>query len=435
MGILSKVFKSYSEKEVKRVMPIVDSINELEESISKLSDEELKNKTTEFKAQLKEGKTLDDILPEAFAVVREASKRVLGMRHFDVQLIGGIILHQGRIAEMKTGEGKTLVATLPAYLNALTGEGVHVITVNDYLAKRDSEWMGKVYRFLGLSVGLIINGMNPKEKQEAYSCDITYGTNNEFGFDYLRDNMVIYKNQLVQRKLAYAIVDEIDSILIDEARTPLIISGRASESSNLYKKADSFVRKLTPKIIVEEDVKDYEQAEDNEKYDYIVDLKAKSATLTGKGIKKAEQEFGLANFNDLDNSELVHNVNQALRAYGIMKKDVDYIVKDGEVLIVDEFTGRIMYGRRYNNGLHQAIEAKERVKIADESKTLATITFQNYFRMYGKLSGMTGTAMTEENEFQEIYKLDVIEIPTNKPMIRKDNPDIVKMKMLNLELL
>ena len=425
MGILSKVFKSYSEKEVKRVMPIVDSINELEEYISKLSDEELKNKTTEFKAQLKEGKTLDDILPEAFAVVREASKRVLGMRHFDVQLIGGIILHQGRIAEMKTGEGKTLVATLPAYLNALTGEGVHVITVNDYLAKRDSEWMGKVYRFLGLSVGLIINGMNPKEKQEAYSCDITYGTNNEFGFDYLRDNMVIYKNQLVQRKLAYAIVDEIDSILIDEARTPLIISGRASESSNLYKKADSFVRKLTPKIIVEEDVKDYEQAEDNEKYDYIVDLKAKSATLTGKGIKKAEQEFGLANFNDLDNSELVHNVNQALRAYGIMKKDVDYIVKDGEVLIVDEFTGRIMYGRRYNNGLHQAIEAKERVKIADESKTLATITFQNYFRMYGKLSGMTGTAMTEENEFQEIYKLDVIEIPTNKPMIRKDNPDIV----------
>ena len=425
MGILSKVFKSYSEKEVKRVMPIVDSINELEESISKLSDEELKNKTTEFKTQLKEGKTLDDILPEAFAVVREASKRVLGMRHFDVQLIGGIILHQGRIAEMKTGEGKTLVATLPAYLNALTGEGVHVITVNDYLAKRDSEWMGKVYRFLGLSVGLIINGMNPKEKQEAYSCDITYGTNNEFGFDYLRDNMVIYKNQLVQRKLAYAIVDEIDSILIDEARTPLIISGRASESSNLYKKADSFVRKLTPKIIVEEDVKDYEQAEDNEKYDYIVDLKAKSATLTGKGIKKAEQEFGLANFNDLDNSELVHNVNQALRAYGIMKKDVDYIVKDGEVLIVDEFTGRIMYGRRYNNGLHQAIEAKERVKIADESKTLATITFQNYFRMYGKLSGMTGTAMTEENEFQEIYKLDVIEIPTNKPMIRKDNPDIV----------
>ena len=425
MGIFSKVFKSYSEKEVKRVMPIVTSINELEESISKLSDDELKNKTAEFKAKLAEGKTLDDILPESFAVVREASKRVLGLRHFDVQLIGGIILHQGRIAEMKTGEGKTLVATLPAYLNALTGEGVHVITVNDYLAKRDSEWMGKVYRFLGLSVGLIINGMNPKEKQEAYNCDITYGTNNEFGFDYLRDNMVIYKNQLVQRKLSYAIVDEIDSILIDEARTPLIISGRASASSNLYKKADSFVRKLTPKIIVEEDVKDYEQAEDNEKYDYVEDLKAKSATLTQKGIEKAEKEFGIANFNDLDNSELVHNVNQALRAYGIMKKDVDYIVKDGEVLIVDEFTGRIMYGRRYNNGLHQAIEAKEKVKIADESKTLATITFQNYFRMYGKLSGMTGTAMTEENEFQEIYKLDVIEIPTNKPMIRKDNSDIV----------
>ena len=425
MGIFSSVFKSYSEKEVKRVMPIVDQINEVEATISKLSDEELKNKTKEFKKQLAEGKILDDILPEAFAVVREASKRVLGMRHFDVQLIGGIILHQGRIAEMKTGEGKTLVATLPAYLNALTGEGVHVITVNDYLAKRDSEWMGKVYRFLGLSVGLIINGMNPKQKQDAYNCDITYGTNNEFGFDYLRDNMVIYKNQLVQRKLHYAIIDEIDSILIDEARTPLIISGRANKSSDLYKKADSFVRKLTPKVIVEEDVKDFEQAEDNEKYDYIVDLKAKSATLTQKGIKKAEEEFKLENFNDLENSELVHNVNQALRAYGIMEKDTDYIVKDGEVLIVDEFTGRIMYGRRYNNGLHQAIEAKEKVKIADESKTLATITFQNYFRMYQKLSGMTGTAMTEESEFQEIYKLDVIEIPTNKPMVRKDNPDVI----------
>ena len=425
MGILSSVFKSYSEKEVKRVMPIVEEINNLEETISKLSDEELKAKTAEFKKKLADGSSLDDILPESFAVVREASKRVLGMRHFDVQLIGGIILHQGRIAEMKTGEGKTLVATLPAYLNALTGEGVHVITVNDYLAKRDSEWMGKVYRFLGLSVGLIINGMNPKEKQDAYNCDITYGTNNEFGFDYLRDNMVIYKNQLVQRKLHYAIVDEIDSILIDEARTPLIISGRANKSSDLYKKADSFVRKLTPKIIVEEDVKDFEQAEDNEKYDYIVDLKAKSATLTQKGIKKAEEEFKLENFNDLENSELVHNVNQALRAYGIMKKDTDYIVKDGEVLIVDEFTGRIMYGRRYNNGLHQAIEAKEKVKIADESKTLATITFQNYFRMYQKLSGMTGTAMTEEAEFQEIYKLDVIEIPTNKPMIRKDNHDVI----------
>ncbi len=422
---MGKFFKSYSEKEVKRVQPIIDKINGLEDEISKLSDEELRAKTDEFRTQLKEGKTLDDILPEAFTVVREASKRVLGMRHFDVQLIGGIVLHQGRIAEMKTGEGKTLVATLPVYLNALSGEGVHVITVNDYLAKRDSEWMGKVYRFLGLTVGLVINGMNPKQKQDAYNCDVTYGTNNEFGFDYLRDNMVIYKNQLVQRKLHYAIVDEIDSILIDEARTPLIISGRANKSSDLYKKADSFVRKLTPKVIVEEDVKDFEQAESLEEYDYVVDLKAKSATLTQKGIKKAEEEFKLENFNDIENSELVHNVNQALRAHGIMKKDIDYIVKDGEVLIVDEFTGRIMEGRRYNNGLHQAIEAKEHVTIADESKTLATITFQNYFRMYEKLSGMTGTAMTEEEEFEEIYKLDVIEIPTNKPMIREDEPDVI----------
>lgn len=419
------LFKTYSEKEVKRVMPIVAKINSLEDEISKLSDSELIAKTPYFKEQLKNGKTLDDILPEAFAVVREASKRVLGMRHFDVQLIGGIILHQGRIAEMKTGEGKTLVATLPVYLNALTGEGVHVITVNDYLAKRDSEWMGKLYKFLGLSVGLVIAGMNPAEKQVAYGCDVTYGTNNEFGFDYLRDNMVIYKNQLVQRKLKYAIVDEIDSILIDEARTPLIISGRGAESSNLYQKADRFVKKLQPKIIIEEDDKDLEQSEDNEKYDYIVDLKSKSATLTQKGIKKAEQEFNLENFNDLENSELVHDVNQALHANGIMKRDKDYIVKDGQVLIVDEFTGRIMYGRRYNNGLHQAIEAKEHVKINDESKTLATITFQNYFRMYEKLSGMTGTAMTEEAEFEEIYKLDVVEIPTNKPMIRKDNPDII----------
>ena len=419
------LFKSYSEKEVKRVMPIVEKINGLEEEISKLSDHELRGKTDYFKAQLAEGKTLDDILPEAFAVVREASKRALGMRPFDVQLIGGIILHQGRIAEMKTGEGKTLVATLPVYLNALEGKGVHVITVNDYLAKFQSEWMGKIYKFLGLSVGLVIAGMEPYQKQKAYGADITYGTNNEFGFDYLRDNMVIYKNQLVQRGLHYAIVDEIDSILIDEARTPLIISGRANESSDLYKKADSFVRKLQPKVIVEEDVKDFDQAEDNEKYDYIVDLKAKSASLTQKGIKKAEEEFGLENFNDLENSTLVHHVNQALRAYGIMKKDIDYIVKDGEVLIVDEFTGRIMYGRRYNNGLHQAIEAKEKVKIADESKTLATITFQNYFRMYDKLSGMTGTAMTEEEEFQEIYNLDVIAIPTNKPMIRKDENDVI----------
>ena len=419
------LFKTYSEKEVKRVRPIVEKINSLEPAMKELSDSELVAKTPYFKEQLKNGKTLDDILPEAFAVVREASRRVLGMRHFDVQLIGGIILHQGRIAEMKTGEGKTLVATLPVYLNALTGEGVHVITVNDYLAKRDSEWMGNLYRFLGLSVGLVIAGMNPKQKQEAYACDVTYGTNNEFGFDYLRDNMVIYKNQLVQRKLKYAIIDEIDSILIDEARTPLIISGRGAQSSNLYQKADHFVKKLQAKVIIEEDDKDYEQEEDNEKYDYIVDLKAKSATLTQQGIKKAEQEFGLENFNDLENSELVHDVNQALHANGIMKKDKDYIVKDGQVLIVDEFTGRIMYGRRYNDGLHQAIEAKEHVKINDESKTLATITFQNYFRMYEKLSGMTGTAMTEEAEFQEIYKLDVVEIPTNKPMIRKDNSDII----------
>ena len=419
------IFKTYSEKEVKRVKPIVDKINSLEEEMSKLSDSELRSKTDYFKEQLKQGKTLDDILPEAFAVVREASKRVLGMRHFDVQLIGGIILHQGRIAEMKTGEGKTLVATLPVYLNALEGKGVHVITVNDYLAKRDSEWMGKLYKYLGLSVGLVIAGMEPSEKQAAYNADVTYGTNNDFGFDYLRDNMVIYKDQLVQRGLHYAIIDEIDSILIDEARTPLIISGRANESSDLYKKANNFVKKLTPKVIVEEDVKDFDQAEDNEKYDYIIDLKAKSASLTGKGIKKAEEAFGLENFNDLENSTLVHHVNQALRAHGVMKKDIDYIVKDGEVLIVDEFTGRIMYGRRYNNGLHQAIEAKEHVKIADESKTLATITFQNFFRMYDKLSGMTGTAMTEEAEFEEIYNLDVIAIPTNKPMIRKDENDVI----------
>ena len=425
MGLVSKIFGTYSEKEVKRVMPIVNKINSLESEISSLTDEQLTNKTKEFKEELEKGKTLDDILPEAFAVVREASKRVLGMRHFDVQLIGGIILHQGRIAEMKTGEGKTLVATLPVYLNALTGKGVHVITVNDYLAKRDSEWMGKVYKFLGLTVGLVISGMNPQNKQEAYNADVTYGTNNEFGFDYLRDNMVIYKDQAVQRGLSYAIVDEIDSILIDEARTPLIISGRANKSSDLYKRANDFVRKLSPKVIVEEDIKDTDQAEDNENYDYIVDLKAKSASLTQKGIKKAENEFRLENLNDLDNSDIVHHINQALRAHGIMKKDIDYIVKDGEVLIVDEFTGRIMYGRRYNNGLHQAIEAKEHVNIADESKTLATITFQNYFRMYDKLSGMTGTAMTEEAEFREIYNLDVISIPTNKPMIRKDANDVI----------
>ena len=425
MGLFKKIFGTYSEKEVKRVMPIVEKINSLEPEMEKLSDKELADKTNYFKEQLAKGKTLDDILPEAFAVVREASKRVLGMRHFDVQLIGGIILHQGRISEMKTGEGKTLVATLPVYLNALTGKGVHVVTVNEYLAKRDSDWMGKVYRFLGLSVGLILSRMDPVAKRQAYNADVTYGTNSEYGFDYLRDNMVIRKEDMVQRGLNYAIVDEIDSILIDEARTPLIISGRANKSSDLYKKADSFVRKLTPKVIIEEDAKDVDQAEDNENYDYIVDLKAKSATLTQKGTKKAETFFGVENLNDLENSDLVHNINQALHAHGVKKKDIDYIVKDGEVLIVDEFTGRIMYGRRYSDGLHQAIEAKENVKIADESKTLATITYQNYFRMYEKLSGMTGTAMTEEAEFKEIYNLDVIEIPTNKPLIRKDLTDII----------
>ena len=419
------LFKSYSEKEVKRVQPIVNKINSLEPEMEKLTDAELRAKTDYFKAQLAEGKTLDDILPEAFAVVREASKRVLEMRHFDVQLIGGIILHQGRIAEMKTGEGKTLVATLPVYLNALTGKGVHVITVNDYLAKRDSEWMGKLYKFLGLSVGLNISRMNQQDKQKAYACDITYGTNNEYGFDYLRDNMVIHKEDMVQRGLEYAIVDEIDSILIDEARTPLIISGRANKSSDLYKRADDFVKRLQAKVIIEEDIKDEAQLEDNEKYDYIVDLKAKTATLTQKGIKKAEEYFQVENFNDLDNTDIVHNVNQALKAHGVMKRDKDYIVKDGEVLIVDEFTGRIMYGRRYNAGLHQAIEAKEGVKIADEQKTLANITFQNYFRMYNKLSGMTGTAKTEEEEFREIYNLDVVCIPTNLPVARDDKNDII----------
>ena len=425
MNLIKKIFGTYSEKELKRIRPIVEKINSLEPEMEKLSDKELRAKTDEFKDRLNKGETLDDILPEAFAVVREASKRVLGLRHFDVQLIGGIVLHQGRIAEMKTGEGKTLVATLPVYLNALTGKGVHVITVNDYLAKYQGEMMGNLYKFLGLTIGIALSGMEPNEKKEAYAADITYGTNNEFGFDYLRDNMVIYKEQAVQRGLHYAIVDEIDSILIDEARTPLIISGRGSQSSDLYKKANDFVARLKAKVLVEEDIKDEAQAEDNENYDYIVDLKAKSASLTQKGIKKAETEFRLENLNDLENSDLVHHINQAIRAHGIMKKDIDYIVKDGEVLIVDEFTGRIMYGRRYNNGLHQAIEAKEHVKIADESKTLATITFQNYFRMYEKLSGMTGTAMTEEEEFREIYNLDVVEIPTNKPMIRVDQSDVI----------
>ncbi|MBR6033798.1 MAG: preprotein translocase subunit SecA [Clostridia bacterium] len=425
MGIFNKIFGSYSDKEIKRITPIVEKINSLEPEYEKLTDKELQNKTVEFKQRLANGETLDDILPEAYAVVREGSKRVLGLRHFDVQMMGGIILHQGRIAEMKTGEGKTLVASLPLYLNALTGKGTHLVTVNDYLAKYQGEMMGNLYRFLGLSVGLVLSGMNPMDKQKAYNADITYGTNNEYGFDYLRDNMVIYKENMVQRPLHYAIVDEVDSILIDEARTPLIISGTGAESSILYKQANDFVRRLTPKIIVEEDIKDEAQAEDNEKYDYIVDLKAKSASLTQKGIKKAEDAFHVENLNDLSNSELVHHINQALRAHGIMKRDTDYIVKDGEVLIVDEFTGRIMYGRRYNNGLHQAIEAKENVKIANESKTLATITFQNYFRMYEKLAGMTGTAMTEENEFREIYNLDVITIPTNKPMIRIDHNDII----------
>ncbi len=426
MGFLSKIFKSYSEKEVNRVMPLVEKINSLEPEMEKLSDEELRAKTAYFKGELANGKTLNDILPEAFAVMREASKRVLGMRHFDVQLIGGIILHQGRIAEMKTGEGKTLVATLPVYLNALEGKGVHVITVNEYLARRDSEWMGKVYRFLGLSVGLVLGQQESSIKREAYNADITYCTNSELGFDYLRDNMVVRKEDMVQRGMHYAILDEIDSILIDEARTPLIISGMSqNKTSDLYKKADSFVKRLQAKTIVEDDVKNIEQTEDNENYDYIIDLKAKTAALTGKGIAKAEQYFNLENYNDLENSDIVHNVTQALRANGIMKKDIDYIVKDGEVLIVDEFTGRIMYGRRYSDGLHQAIEAKEGVKIADESRTLATITYQNFFRLYDKLAGMTGTAMTEEDEFREIYHLDVIAIPTNRPLIRKDEIDAV----------
>ena len=443
--LLTTIFGDPQKKILRRLQRKVDEINDLSEKYEKMSDEKLKETFEKLKKSLSK-KDLDDILPDVFALVREASTRVLGMRHFDVQLIGGMVLHEGKVAEMKTGEGKTLVATLPVSLNAMEGKGVHVVTVNDYLAQRDASWMGNLYNFLGLSVGVIINEesfifdpeydneehedknmrkLRPATRKEAYAADITYGTNNEFGFDYLRDNMVIYKDQLVQRPLNYAIVDEIDSILIDEARTPLIISGRANQASDIYKKADRFVAKLEARTIIEEDVKDEEQAAENEKYDYVIDLKAKSASLTAKGIEKAEKEFELENLNDLNNSELVHAINQALRAHGIMKKDVDYIVKSGEVLIVDEFTGRIMYGRRYNNGLHQAIEAKEHVKVADESKTLANITFQNYFRMYEKLSGMTGTAMTEEQEFEEIYKLDVIEIPTNKPIQRKDLPDII----------
>ena len=423
MSFLEKIFGTYSDKEIKKILPLVDKIYTYEEEYKKLSDEELKNKTSEFKNRLQNGETLDDILPEAYAVVCEASSRVLGMRHFRVQRIGGIILHQGRIAEMKTGEGKTLVATLPVYLNALSGKGVHVVTVNDYLATRDSTWMGKLYKFLGLSVGLVINGMTADEKRAAYNADITYGTNNEFGFDYLRDNMAMCKEDMVQRPLNYAIVDEIDSILIDEARTPLIISGMVDKKTDLYAKANSFARDLKAKVIVEGNDKEFD--DNDEEYDYIVDLKANSVALTDRGTKKAERYFGIEDLADLDNLEISHHINQAIRAYGLMKKDKDYIVRDGEVLIVDEFTGRIMIGRRYSDGLHQAIEAKENVKIAAESQTLATITFQNYFRLYNKLAGMTGTAKTEEEEFKGIYKLDVIEIPTNKPVVRTDENDVV----------
>ena len=424
MGILKKMFGNYSAREIKRVTPILDKTLSLEEEYKALSDNELKHKTDEFKERLISGETLDDILPEAFATCREAGDRVLGMRHFPVQILGGIILHQGRISEMKTGEGKTLVATLPAYLNALTGKGVHIVTVNDYLAKRDSEWMGKLYRFLGLTVGLIIHGMDNDAKREAYNADITYCTNNELGFDYLRDNMVTYKEGKVQRGHNFAIVDEVDSILIDEARTPLIISGQGSKSTDLYTTANKFALTLKMVKVKETDDKatDEQQAFDG---DFVVDEKAKTATLTPSGVEKAEKFFGIENLNDSENIEIAHHINQAIRAHGIMKRDVDYVVKDGEVIIVDEFTGRLMFGRRYNEGLHQAIEAKEGVKVERESKTLATITFQNFFRLYNKLSGMTGTAMTEEAEFQEIYKLDVIEIPTNKPLARIDDDDAV----------
>ncbi|MBO5725552.1 MAG: preprotein translocase subunit SecA, partial [Clostridia bacterium] len=410
--------------ELKRIYPIQQKVLSFDEYCAKLSDEQLRAKTDEFKKRLNEGETLDDILPEAFAVCREASGRVLGMRHFPVQILGGIVLHQGRISEMKTGEGKTLVATLPAYLNALTGKGVHIVTVNDYLAKRDSEWMGKLYRFLGLTVGLIVHGMDHEDKQAAYNADITYCTNNELGFDYLRDNMAVYKEMRVQRGHNFVIVDEVDSILIDEARTPLIISGKGDKSTDLYVKANAFAKTLKMNKVVEANTKATDE-EQNFDGDYVVDEKAKSCTLTASGVKKAEQYFGIENLNDTENMTISHHVNQAIRAYGIMKRDVDYVVKDGEVIIVDEFTGRLMYGRRYNEGLHQAIEAKEGVKVANESKTLATITFQNFFRLYNKLSGMTGTAMTEEVEFREIYKLDVIEIPTNKPLLRQDLGDVV----------
>ena len=423
MNILKKLFGSSSAKELKAIYPIVDKIEALDAEYSKLTDEQLKAKTPEFKERLRNGETLDDILPEAFATCREAAWRVLGMKPYRVQLVGGIILHQGRIAEMRTGEGKTLVATLPAYLNALTGEGVHVITVNDYLAKRDSEWMGKVYRFLGLTVGLVIHDIQPKDRKASYAADITYGTNNEFGFDYLRDNMAIYATEMVQRGHAFAIVDEVDSILIDEARTPLIISGQGDKSTQLYTVVDAFVAKLKGQRVASVDTKEEEDPDLDA--DYVVDEKARTVTLTARGIAKAEQQFQVANLADPENTTLSHHINQAIRARGLMRRDIDYVVKDGEVIIVDEFTGRLMYGRRYSEGLHQAIEAKEGVTVARESKTLATITFQNYFRLYGKLSGMTGTAMTEEEEFGTIYSLDIVEIPTNKPVQRVDHPDVV----------
>ena len=423
MGLFTKVFGTYSQRELKSIYPIVDKITALEEAYKALTDAQLQAKTPEFKQRLAAGETLDDILPEAFATVREAADRVLGMRPYRVQLIGGIVLHQGRIAEMKTGEGKTLVATLPAYLNALTGEGVHIVTVNDYLAKRDSEWMGKVHRFLGLTVGLIIHDMKKEERQKAYQADITYGTNNEMGFDYLRDNMALYANEQVQRGHVFAIVDEVDSILIDEARTPLIISGMGEKSTQLYDMAEMFASRLKKYVVVETDDKE-EEASDIDA-DYVVDEKAKTCTLTARGVKKAEEFFHLDNLSDPENSTIAHHINQAIKAHGTMKRDVDYVVKDGEVVIVDEFTGRLMFGRRYSEGLHQAIEAKEHLSVQRESKTLATITFQNYFRLYRKLSGMTGTALTEEEEFATIYALDIIEIPTNRPVARIDNEDSV----------
>ena len=425
MGLMEKIFGTYSDRELKKIEPLVNKVMSLESEMEKLSDNELKEKTEEFKNRIKNGETTDDLLPEAFAVVREAAWRVLGMKHFRVQVIGGIILHQGRIAEMKTGEGKTLVATLPAYLNALEGKGTHVVTVNDYLASRDRDWMGKVYEFLGLSVGCIIHDMDQEERQAAYNSDITYGTNNEFGFDYLRDNMVIYKEEMVQRGLHFCIVDEVDSILIDEARTPLIISGQGDESIDLYVRARDFVNTLSHRIKSQDeiDLERFNREFEEETVDYVIDEKDKTATLTDKGITKAEKYFGIENLSDAANMELSHHINQALKAAGTMHRDIDYVVKDGEVIIVDEFTGRLMYGRRYSEGLHQAIEAKEGLEVRAESKTLATITFQNYFRMYDKLSGMTGTAMTEEGEFRDIYNIDVVEIPTNKPVQREDDND------------